>query len=452
MTVATGLMPGRPSLLDRLGAAEAQRCAVHLPLPLAAIKGDLRSLDPAPVPTRTKLSSFNANLHCSIIGTCLSTAELRGVLVKFKLADAKASEHELHRVGVTAAGGRGIGAKMLNKALDRKFARHIARFAAAKSEAEVERRWREALDAGDIPGAYWATLTHPAATDALVGRAFGEIHMLSHLVGAANRADIRRLRDLETENGQLAAKVGRQQAALHDAVSARDARIRDLERLLVAALDERRDNAAPAAAPPDAGATDAPAIQGMLLGQARRLSRAQERLAHLESRNRDLERRLTAVETANEMAAQECSALRDECAALERALLDRDQPAFGDNPSPRDLAGATILYVGGRAHQVAHFRRVIEDANGRFLHHSGGSEDNPLLLPGCISRADLVLFPVDCISHQAMHDLKRHCKQADKPYRALRTASVAGLLLVLDKMRPSSTGMRSLCADGVAGA
>jgi predicted phage gp36 major capsid-like protein len=56
--------------------------------------------------------------------------------------------------------------------------------------------------------------------------------MLSHLVGAANRADIRRLRQLEAENAQLEAKVARQQKQLRNAAVARDAAIRELTREL----------------------------------------------------------------------------------------------------------------------------------------------------------------------------------------------------------------------------
>ena len=48
--------------------------------------------------------------------------------------------------------------------------------------------------------------------------------MLSHLVGAANRADIRRLRQLEAENAELQAKIERQQHQLRDAIIARDAK------------------------------------------------------------------------------------------------------------------------------------------------------------------------------------------------------------------------------------
>ena len=52
--------------------------------------------------------------------------------------------------------------------------------------------------------------------------------MLSHLVGAANRADIRRLAALEEENAALRDKVERQQQRLHEAVTSRDATIRQL--------------------------------------------------------------------------------------------------------------------------------------------------------------------------------------------------------------------------------
>jgi hypothetical protein len=73
----------------------------------------------------------------------------------------------------------------------------------------VRALWADAVRRGEIPGAYWATLTHPAATQAIVREAFGEVHMLSHLVGAANRADIRRLCQLEAENAALQARLDR---------------------------------------------------------------------------------------------------------------------------------------------------------------------------------------------------------------------------------------------------
>jgi len=42
-----------------------------------------------------------------------------------------------------------------------------------------------------------------------------------------------------------------------------------------------------------------------------------------------------------------------------------------------------------------------------------------------------VVFPVDCVSHNAMTSAKRACQQLNKPYVALRTSSLACLLSLL---------------------
>jgi hypothetical protein len=85
---------------------------------------------------------------------------------------------------------------------------------------------------GDIPSTYWAALTHPATTQDIVSRIFAGIHMLAHVVRTANRADIRRLRQLEADNALLAANVERQQRQLHEGFVERDRTIRELNKLL----------------------------------------------------------------------------------------------------------------------------------------------------------------------------------------------------------------------------
>jgi hypothetical protein len=157
------------------------------------------------VPGWRKLWEFSTYFHYSIIGTCLSTAELRQILTKLGHNEAAtASEHDLHANGVVIAGQRHGGAKLLHKALDRRHRISLNQFAKAKTPEEVRGIWKEAVQRGDIPGAYWAALSHPATNDVLLREIFADVHMLSHLVGAANRADIRRLRQLE--EGERAAR------------------------------------------------------------------------------------------------------------------------------------------------------------------------------------------------------------------------------------------------------
>jgi hypothetical protein len=44
-----------------------------------------------------------------------------------------------------------------------------------------------------------------------------------------------------------------------------------------------------------------------------------------------------------------------------------------------------------------------------------------------------VLFPVDCISHDAMATIKRLCRLMTKSYQPLRTASLSCLLSALTR-------------------
>jgi hypothetical protein len=166
---------------------------------------------------------MHPSVHCSIIGTCLSSAELRRLMVKLGIPGAEtAGDHDLHKQGVTLAARPQGGAKLILKALDRRHEGAIKQFAKAKDEAALGVLWDDAVKRGDIPGAYWAVLSHPIATDAIMRRAFGDVHMLSHMVGAANRADIRRLRQLEQENAALTAKLEAQQRHLRDGFTTRD--------------------------------------------------------------------------------------------------------------------------------------------------------------------------------------------------------------------------------------
>src|SRR6516165_6583185 len=138
-------------------------------------------------------------------------------MVKMRLVGAeRESDHELHGRAVHLAGQKTLASKLLQKALDRRHRSAITQFSKAKSTDELLMLWDSAVRHAEIPGPYWAILTHPETTEDLVRKVFGEVHMLWHLVGAANRADIRRLRELEAENAALQDKVARQQQLLRD--------------------------------------------------------------------------------------------------------------------------------------------------------------------------------------------------------------------------------------------
>jgi hypothetical protein len=378
---------------------------------------------------RTKIWEFNTNLHCSIIGTCLSTAELRQVLKKLGLASPNNTDHELHGAAVSLAGRHDKAAKLLNKALDERHRLAINQFAKANSEEAVRSLWRDAVRRGEIPGAYWATLTHPAASRAVIRDAFGEVHMLSHLVGAANRADIRRLCQLEEDNAELRERLDRQQAAFREAVVTRDASIHELRRALAHQVASEQSTSG------DHDAT----LHQLVADLERRLASEARRSAVLGERLTSAKAAIAEEHAARLSAERENDALRRELEIVETSMrAGCGARASAVPPRPR-LDGVTLLYVGGRPHHVAHLRAIAEEAGAAFLHHDGGIEHHLNLLAGLASQADLVVFPADCISHPAALAAKQLCRQAGKRFIPLRTASATSLLAALQ--RPEVTGL-----------
>ena len=384
---------------------------------------------PAPQRRRRMIWDLHHSTHCSIIGTCLSTTELRRVLIKVNAIGVEAAnDHDLHMLGVMLAGRPEAGARVLQKTLDRRHEPYVKQYSRAKDEKALSSLWEDALKRGDIPGAYWALLTHPAASDELVKQVFGDVHMLSHLVGAANRADIRRLKLLEQEKASLSMKVERQQRQLREGFLERDAMIRRLKAMLAHTIAQAEQ--------PDADAYFQ-TTKDMMADLERRLNSEILRRERLEQRVQVLSSALRSVERDRDHADKRCRALSDELASID----DRIQRYFAtDRANPNDdlsLSGLTVLYVGGRENLMPQFKALVVHAGGVFLHHDGGMQHNSALLPGLISRAQWILFPVDCISHDATGAIKRVCRQSGKPYLPLRTSSLTCLfsgLVNLSKM------------------
>ncbi|KXU82269.1 peptidase [Paraburkholderia monticola] len=389
---------------------------------------------PANVRRRARLSELDSHLHCSIIGTCLSTHELRKLVPKFADLDRRdASDLEIHHTAVELAIAGGPGAKALHKLLDERYAGAIRRFTQAADDVELLSLWDDALKNGDIPPAYWALMTHPLATMPVRQKAFGELHMLSHLVGAANRADIRRLVALEEENATLKEKVERQQSRIQQLVIERDASI--------AALNEQiarlQSNPLPA---------DTTTLEAQVQQLREWLATADQRVALHTSRREAAEQRMqqeqdaaVALRHSRDQALALLKLVQSECDALERATVDAADAENGTGPRRASLDGVQgkrIVYVGGRPGSNAALKRLVDAAGGELVVHDGGLEDRKGLLAAALPGADIVVFPVDCVDHDSMNTLKRICERHGIDYHPLRTASVASFVELIARLHP----------------
>ncbi len=391
---------------------------------------------------RRKIWEIDGTYHCSIVGTCLSMGDLKAIFRKCNFeAPPGAQEYQIHGAMVGLCETRCLVTRQLHKRLDRKHRGAIRRFTKAKMPDEVLALWKLAVEEGDIPGPYWALQSHPATTEAVRGLAFGEVHMLSHLVGAANRADIRALRQLQQQCEDMAAEIASTKADAGRRLRRRDDRIRTLEAAVSASTETTRrlEEAQHTIAELTRGAEGSSlrAENETLTRRVDNLDRhcdiARERHAEALARARQAEYRVRTIEAQLAESRAELAALESDLSQLITARGDCACPESRDCPKAK-LCGRSVLYVGGRSQLVQHYRALVQRHGGDFLHHDGGVEDGRSRLPEVLCRADLVLCPLDCVSHDAYNRLKQHCKRLDKPCVFMRSSGLSSLVREIQQL------------------
>ncbi|MBO45564.1 MAG: hypothetical protein CMJ96_01570 [Planctomycetes bacterium] len=362
---------------------------------------------------RLKIWEVNGGWHCSIVGTCLTVRELRALANKLKLeiTPGVSRDYQLHGFFSKQGENSELPAKLMNKLLDKKHAVSIRKLRAAKSDKELDDYWTAAKEAGDIPGPYWAILSHPKATTNLSERMFADVHMLSHLVGASNRADIRRLNELEEQMMVLEEDLSNQKKHYQNRLCAKEQE--------KAGLREKLSNIRRSSVTLPKSVSTAKKDKPKDIGLA-------NEIVHLRAQ---ATQNATVISNQREQIAslsQLVQTLREENQSFESAL-PRKCPA-GTANFPIDLDGRRLLYVGGRKQTVHQLKNLVEEWNGQLLYHDGGMEKSLGELAPAVIKADAVVFPMDCVSHSAVNKIKRLCRQSMKPYIPLRSTGVASFV------------------------
>ncbi len=375
--------------------------------------------------------------QCSIIGTCLNIRELHKIARQANLVlPATISEFELHGAIVSGASNKSIVGKITEKMLNKKYAAYLHKISKLQSENELIEAWQEALASGDIPGPYWAILSHPQATEKLRNRAFGEVHMLSHLVGAANRADIKTLamleKNLQAENERTTRfkrlyrmrfkELGKVNAEKKKMLKAAELELNRLQQL-------------------DTPSSISLSEKNLLLHK--QLQTQSTLRTKYENENKKLQDILLKQQNEMNLLKEELQTKQQELLLLEKELQNithtcpDDCEMAGTNKCPGQLlCGKKILYVGGRTNLVHHYRSLVERHGASFIYHDGGIEDTNNSLPKLLGTVDSVICPIDCVSHNACLLVKNVCKQRVKPLKFIRSSSLSSLkrsLIELEK-------------------
>ena len=372
---------------------------------------------------RRRLWALNPRAHCPIVGVCLPMAALRRLACKVLGGEVQAADYELHCFVGNDCRQRTRMAEAVQRELDRRFLLPLRHAAAAKSTAALADWWQQQAAAKDLPGALWATLTHPRCTPELELQVLGQVHMLQHQVGMATRVELARFEALIDENAVLARALANAQ-----------------RRSTGQASEQARQN--------DALQAELLRLRGQHLAAASQLATVRDELQSLRSAVPDLQSR-TALATR---CAQQAERIVDLQRALQQARSDTEQAAPSASNSATSagsshsaasvnaivalstaeaaadaLANRAVLCVGGRTAGVPAYRRLVESCGGRFLHHDGGQEHNARQLESTLAAADLVICQTGCVSHNAYWRVKDHCKRTGKRCVFVETPSAAAL-------------------------
>jgi Uncharacterized protein conserved in bacteria (DUF2325) len=390
---------------------------------------------------RQRLWELSSGAHCPVIGVCVTMDTLRRITSKLLVGAAALDDYALHVEAIAHSKRRSPLAQALQRALDQRFVLALRQSAALKT-TEVLAQWWQAHKPIDLPGALWATLTHPRCDAFLSDKVLGEVHMIQHQVGVAQRTDQAQLQhsaqQIATLKRQLEALQQRAQKQASD--HARAAALQQAQ-LMQLRCDVMSRDTQLAALQEELEALRASTPQ---LKTRVDLTRESDR-----QKNRivDLERALTQ---AKDQVLVQVRATEEALAAfaLHRVQTEREaasQPTrqFTTAPAAADESTATltdraVLCVGGRPASVPLYRHIVEKTGGRFLHHDGGEQESQNRLDATLAAADLVICQTGCISHGAYWRVKDHCKRHSKPCVFVENPGSASLRRALAEFQPTT--------------
>ena len=361
--------------------------------------------------------------HCQLIGTCLSIAELTKLTKKFYGPNIPQDAFQVHGIGVHGIKENTPYAKAIEKYLNRKYALSIKRNRALSVEALPE-LWDDAVGEGKICGALWAFITRRDAPHKILEKVFGDVHMMSHLLGAERRVDLKEVSELRKalscareESDSLRRHLDKTKIKMETLRQERNewrrkgdnaARENSVLTEKIRLLESGGENTAKARE------------MGKLIAAKNEMKRAVERL------NKKVMMQAVVIAEQEREIEEGLGEAKDVARTLNSCPLRRGQ-ADPNVCLRRFLCEKRILLVGGMDKLSPHYRRIIEQLGGCFQRHDGDVRSGLATLEEQIARADVVLCPVDCNSHGACKCVKIACKRFDKNHLFPRNSSVSML-------------------------
>jgi Uncharacterized protein conserved in bacteria (DUF2325) len=371
---------------------------------------------------RKKLWDLPQKLFCPLVGVCLPLVTLRQLVNKIYLGSEKADDYALHVGVISECGHRNPLTLALQRELEQRYNLTIKQFKLAKSKLAVAQLWLQAIERGDVAGAFWAAATHPHCDAELQDVLYKDMHMLQHQAGACVRADLNKFNAVMHENATLARELGRVQERVSRQMADKAMEFEKLKALQMQTATQVISKDCEI----NALKAELLTIKEALPDSVSR-TRLQNRIEQLQHREAD---QLNLISELKQKIATTSAAAVNQ--SIARSALNESKPNRVI-PIVVQLQQKSVLCVGGRSGKVASYRNIIERVGGRFAHHDGGLEDSQHLLETSLAAADLVICQTGCISHNAYWRVKDFCKRTGKQCVFVENPSASSLVRGLEQ-------------------
>jgi len=399
---------------------------------------------------RTKLWELDHNYHCAVIGTCLTMDEVKKLLRSFHVSVNDSSSYDIHTAIVTIISFHDFRSKKVQSYLNKKFKAAIHK-TKKMNAAELKIEWKRVVNSGELIATFWAVIAHPLTSEQMKRDFYGDIHMQSHMSGATNRVDLRRLNQLENEQKKFDIETLAQQikyqklqtenTRLQGVIQKQNEKSADLTNR-VAALTNANE-------------------QLTIIKSVEEIDQLNSQVAKLRHKVNFQADEIEKNETNQIQLNKVVISLKHKISTYKKTITEYEseteylQYVLSQNKledkclfKKQGLCGQCVLYVGGKANLVPYYRELIEAKSGVFLHHDGGIEKSTQDLTQFLNRADVVLFPSDCLSHDAYWKIKTTCKKQQKPFEYLKSPGLHSLSSLLDKIVIESRGLETASQIG----
>ncbi len=379
---------------------------------------------------RLKLWEIDVCFKCPLVGMCLNISEQKQLLAKAGLSGKDKNEFEIHETLIAHLGSENRLSKRMDTLFKRKFhSREIQ--ALTRDPAHFEAGFKKAFDQGNYLNFLWIAAVTPDLPVETRRMIYGKVHMSMHENG---ERDIRRKRALSREqkhSDELRQQI-RDFALRTRSLEDECRRLREENSRLNASVIamEKKANTVKAVleeqGKPDAS-ENLQLERNALLEERRllmdRLNEKERLCTRLGKENNNLGLEIERLKEVNRLFAKEAGKTMKKVGAT--AQCNENCPSY-------DLCRKRILMVGGMTKLESFYREIIERRGGTFEYHDGYMKNGTRALETRLKRADLILCPVNCNSHNACSLVKNLAKKYNKTVHMLSSSSLSAVSQIIE--------------------